>query len=335
MSFDRTYWQTTVAGVTPDSFDHLALQLFREQHDHNPVYGEFCRILRRTPDQVRRVEDIPFLPITLFRNRDLRTGSWPEETVFTSSGTTGTRTARHRVADLGFYLSNTVRGFHAIYGDPESFAWLCLLPGYLERSGSSLVAMAGHFIARSRYPESGFFLHDHESLHHRITALSRRDVPVVLLGVTHALLRFAEACPGALDPGLIVMETGGMKGQGPELIREEVHQRLRAAWDLRTIHSEYGMTELFSQGYAAQGDGRFRPAPTLRATVRDIHDPFHFPGFGRTGLLCITDLANCATQAFIATQDLGRIWPDGSFEVLGRQDGSDVRGCNLLVQELG
>lgn len=333
MPFDRMYWQQAVNGVTPYTFGHLALGLFRDQYAHNPVYGEFCRILRRTPAQVLDVEDIPFLPISLFRDRELRTGSWPEEAVFTSSGTTGARNSRHFVADQAFYLANAERGFRAMYGAPERFAWLCLLPGYLERSGSSLVAMADHFIRRSTYPESGFFLHDLENLHRQLADFSRRKAPVVLLGVTHALLRFADRFPGTLDPSLIVMETGGMKGQGPELIREEVHRRLRSAWGLEAIHSEYGMTELLSQAYAL-GDGHFRPAPTLRATVRDIYDPFHFPGYGRTGLLCFIDLANLATQAFIATQDLGRIWPDGRFEVLGRQDGSDVRGCNLMVQDL-
>jgi acyl-CoA synthetase (AMP-forming)/AMP-acid ligase II len=157
---------------------------------------------------------------------------------------------------------------------------------------------------------------------------------VILLGVTHALLRFAERYPEPWDPGVMVMETGGMKGHGPELIREDLHQRLQAAWGLPAIHAEYGMTELFSQAYAP-GDGRFVPSPTLRATVRDIHDPFHFPGYGRSGLLCFTDLANFATQCFIATQDLGRVYEDGRFEVLGRLDGSEVRGCNLLVQDLG
>jgi hypothetical protein len=309
------------------------MQLYHYQFAHNALYGDFCRITKRTPEQVHSLEQLPYLPVSLFKTHDIRTGYWAAETTFTSSGTTGSLPSRHQVRSLDWYIEVCERCFRGIYGDPRGYAWLGLLPGYLERSGSSLITMMDHFIRRSEHSESGFFLHDHQALQHQLQRLVAASVPVILLGVTHALLDFAEAYPGAWGEDLIVVETGGMKGRRPELIRDEVHQRLCQQLGLPLVHAEYGMTELFSQAWS-KGKGLFLPGPTMHVTVRDIHDPFFFPGYGRTGVLCVIDLANVDTVAYVATEDLGRVYPDGSFEVLGRMDGSDLRGCNLLISEI-
>lgn len=311
----------------------MALELYRYQYAHNPLYGEFCRLLHRTPSTVERWEEVPHLPVSFFKSHLVKTGEWQEQAVFTSSGTTGSAPSRHPVQSLDWYLEVCERCFEGLYGDVGQYAWLGLLPGYLERSGSSLIAMMEHFVQKSVWPESGFFLRNHAALNERLHQLTSMGAPVILLGVTHALLDFADQYPGSWGGAITVVETGGMKGRGPELIREEVHQRLCQSLGLAHIHAEYGMTELFSQAWSA-GEGRFWPGPTLGVTVRDMHDPFSFPGYGRTGLLCLTDLANYATVSFIATEDLGRVYADGSFEVLGRMDGSDLRGCNLLISEI-
>jgi hypothetical protein len=260
----------------------------------------------------------------------VQSGDWEAETVFTSSGTTGQQPSRHFVRDRGFYLRNARRGFEGLYGPVADWCVLALLPSYLERRGSSLVAMADHFIQLSHRPESGFFLHDLDRLAEVLQDCRAVGKKTLLLGVSFALLDFAER--HAMDlGGVVVMETGGMKGRRREMTRGELHALLKAAFRLDAIHSEYGMTELLSQAYAP-GDGLFRPAPTLRFLATELQDPFQPVGPGRTGILNAVDLANLDTCAFIATEDLGRVHADGRFEVLGRADAAEMRGCNLLVE---
>ncbi len=321
-----------VRQVRPDEWEAVALDVFRYQAAHNPVYAKYLQLLQLPQAEVRKLEDIPCLPIGLFKKYMLQTGDWAPERLFTSSGTTGAAISRHALRDPAWYRENALRGFAHFYGPVEDYAVLALLPAYLEREGSSLVFMADDFIHRSRFAESGFFLHDQERLLEVIRSLKARGSRILLLGVSFALLDLAEQYAPDLS-GVIVMETGGMKGRRRELTRPELHAVLQQAFQVPAIHSEYGMTELLSQAYS-QGEGLFRPAPTLRVLPREITDPFGHPAVGRIGALNLMDLANLDTISFIATEDLGRVFADGSFEVMGRLDNSDMRGCNLLVSEV-
>lgn len=313
------------------TFDQRALELFAFQAKYNPLYGKFLTLLGRTPETVVSIAQIPFLPISLFKNKTIKTGNWTAETLFESSGTTGQVTSKHEVRSLDWYKKTTVDGFQYFYGDPKDFCFLALLPSYLERSGSSLVLMADHFIRESKYSESGFFLNDHDHLYQCLVNLKKENIPTILIGVSFGLLDFIENYQ--IDfPDLIVMETGGMKGRRKELTRAALHKPMCDSFGLQTIHSEYGMTELFSQAYS-KGHGRFQPAPTMKILVRDVSDPFYIIKKERHGAINIIDLANIDTCAFIATDDLGRQFEDDSFEVLGRLDASDIRGCNLMVGE--
>ncbi|MEM9929671.1 MAG: acyl transferase, partial [Bacteroidota bacterium] len=271
------------------------------------------------------------LPIALFKKYDLQSGTWAPVRTFTSSGTTGATTSRHLLREEAWYRKNARRAFERQYGPLAGRPVLALLPGYLERTGASLVFMVEDFIRQSGHQHSGFFLDQQHSLYKKMAHLqANHNGPApLLIGVSFALLEQAETFPWNLS-NFIIMETGGMKGRRRELTRPELHQTLSKAFQTEHIHSEYGMTELLSQAYAPK-HGRFLPAPTLRATVRDITDPLSSVGTGKTGALNLTDLANVDTISFIATDDLGKVYPDGSFEVLGRLDASDVRGCNLLV----
>ena len=319
-----------VSQVTAEDFESLALEIFRFQAVHNALYGQYLSLLHIDFQEVSSISQIPFLPVQFFKNYQIKTGQWKEEAIFTSSGTTGAATSRHFVRDLQFYKENTLKGFIPSYGAPEKFCIVALLPSYLERSGSSLVCMASHFIQLSADPRSGFFLNNEQDL---LKVLAATGKPVLLLGVSFALLELAERHPVDLRQ-VIIMETGGMKGRRREWTWEELHEKLKEAFQVENIHSEYGMTELFSQAYAVSS-GRFYPAPTLRALAREITDPLSLQAIGKTGVLNLIDLANFDTCSFIATEDLGRIWQDGSFEVLGRLDHSDVRGCNLLIENAG
>lgn len=310
------------------------MSVFRYQAAHNPLYARFLELLGRLPARITRPDDIPFLPIGLFKTHLVQSGRWKPQEVFTSSGTTGQQPSRHAVRERRFYLENARRGFAHFYGDPSEWCTLALLPAYLERPGSSLVAMVDDFIRRSRYAESGFFLRSDEALLQAIAICQERRHPTLLLGVSFALLDFAERHPMPL-PGVVVMETGGMKGRRQELTREALHALLCQAFGLEGVHSEYGMTELFSQAYSQPHPGqpaRFWPAPTLRAAAVEVYDPLTRTAPGRTGVLCFMDLANLDTCSFIATEDVGRVYADGSFEVLGRLDAAEWRGCNLMVE---
>ncbi len=319
-----------IRNVRPDTFAEVALAVFAYQAERNPIYARYLDLLRVAPAAVTDPTRIPHLPIALFKTHTLASGpGWEAARVFTSSGTTAGATSRHPLRDEDWYRQNARRAFEKQYGPLRGRPVLALLPAYLERTGSSLVFMADDFIRQSQHPDSGFFLDDLTELTERLGRLQKAAQPPLLIGVSFALLDLAEQSPRPLG-STIVMETGGMKGRRRELTRAELHRRLKDAFRLTHVHSEYGMTELLSQAYAPQ-DGLFLPAPTLRASVRDVTDPFASLPPGRTGALNLTDLANLDTISFIATDDLGRVRADGSFEVLGRMDATDARGCNLLV----
>lgn len=307
-----------------------ALELYHLQARHNPVYARYHELLGRRPEEVRRPEEIPYLPIRFFKQHQVSVHAGAPERYFTSSGTTGTATSRHPVYDPGFYLKGARRHFEKRYGPLAQYTVLALLPAYLERQGSSLVHMAQHFIEQSGDAESGFFLHDLAALAGLLRQKVAGGQPVLLLGVTFALLDLAEQHPQALGSRTVVMETGGMKGRRQEMVRAEVHERLQAAFGLEAIHSEYGMTELFSQAYSS-GGGFFRTPPWMEVHIRRSDDPLSRAHLGKTGGINVMDLANVDSCAFIQTDDLGRAHPDGTFEVLGRFDHAEIRGCNLMA----
>jgi len=311
--------------VNDHSFDEIALRLFEFQAKSNPVYAEYIRYLGITPSKVTSLNNIPYLPVSFFKTHDIRTDNWKEQAVFTSSGTTGTVSSRHLVYNLGFYLSNTIRCFEFFYGDPSNYTTLALLPSYAERQGSSLIAMIEHFIDRG---SGGFYHNDRAGLLERLHESSHKKV--ILWGVTFALLDLAEERELDLS-NCIVFETGGMKGRRKEITRAELHEFLGRRFHT-SIHSEYGMTELMSQAYS-KGDGIFKCPPWMKVVLRDPEDPRDLAGGRERGGINIIDLANIHTCAFIETQDLGKMWlPGVTFEVLGRMDNSDIRGCNLLVE---
>ena len=328
---ERAELAERILRVERSGFDALALDVFRYQAANNLIYAQYLDLLHLDPGRVSHRTQIPHLPIGLFKHQDLRTGSWEPETIFTSSGTTGATTSRHPARSLAWYRRHAANTFERQYGPLRGRAVLALLPAYLERTGSSLVFMAEDFIQRSGHPDSGFYLDDLPRLAAQLASLRTTGTPTLLLGVSFALLELAEKFPQPLGD-TIVMETGGMKGRRRELTRGELHQQLREAFQLSSVHSEYGMTELLSQAYAPR-DGLFYPAPTLAVTGRDVTDPFAPAPEGQTAALNLTDLANLDTISFLASDDLGRVYADGTFEVLGRMDYSDIRGCNLLVGE--
>jgi hypothetical protein len=314
----------------PEAFNALALELFHRHAKSNPVYRSFLQALSRTTSDVRSIEGIPFLPIGLFRNHRVLLEDLDPSSFFTSSGTTGSITSHHHVPFPKVYERSFMTSFTATYGDPAEWRFLALLPAYLEREGSSLVHMAQKLIAASGDALSGTYLYRYDELAEVLRRSEAEGKKTLLLGVTFALLDLAEQQPTPLRHTTI-METGGMKGRRPEIVREELHRILKNAFGVPAIHSEYGMTELLSQAWST-GNGLYRCPPWMRVSLRDVNDPFSEVGEGRTGGINVIDLANVASCPFIATQDLGKLHPDGSFEVLGRFDNSDVRGCNLMVE---
>jgi phenylacetate-coenzyme A ligase PaaK-like adenylate-forming protein len=312
------------------NFAETALAVFRYQARHSEVYRRYLHYLGVSPDSVRELRKIPFLPIDFFKNHEVRSTTGSACAVFESSGTTGQQRSRHFVSDLPFYRRVSEYIFEQTYGPLRNCHLLALLPSYLERSNSSLVYMVDHFIQRSGSGASGFYLNNTAELVATLRALKGSAGPVVLLGVTFALLDLAEAYPDLDLSGVIVMETGGMKGRREEITREELHEILMRAFNVPAIHAEYGMTELLSQAYAT-GNGLFTPPPWMKILIRDVNDPFHLDNQLRSGGINIIDLANIDSCAFIETQDIGQV-PDGNnFRVFGRLDNSDIRGCNLLV----
>ena len=314
---------------TDADFVQAALQTFGYQYQHNQVYQRFCTLLGRTPDKVRQLTDIPFLPIEFFKSEAVYCGNEHPTTVFTSSGTTGSQTSRHYVKDLAVYQQSFRQGFADFYGNIEEYTVLALLPSYLERTGSSLITMVADLIERSGSADSGFYLNEYNLLAEKLTALDRSGRKVLLIGVSFALLDLVETHRFQLK-NTIVMETGGMKGRRKELIREELHAILSEGFGVEHIHSEYGMTELLSQAYSG-GSGLYESVRWLKVLIRDTNDALSYQRPLKTGGINLIDLANIHSCSFIATQDLGRLHPDGRFEVLGRFDNADIRGCNLLI----
>jgi phenylacetate-coenzyme A ligase PaaK-like adenylate-forming protein len=318
--------------LTLDHFEDFALELAQFQVIHNPIYAAYLKARKIQPSSIQTLEAIPFLPIQFFKDSQVYCGNPEYATqVYSSSGTTGAITSKHLLWSEEFYLNHAQRLFEKEYGPLSDFHVLALLPAYLERPGSSLVAMASHFIQESKSEASGFYLYNQQELLQRLQELSQGSRKVLLLGVTFALLDLAESQTNfQAIPNLIVMETGGMKGRRREMIREEVHQQLRAFFKVAHIHSEYGMTELLSQVYS-KGNGKYALPSCMRVILRDLNDPFS-PSSRSQGGINLIDLANFHSCAFIETQDIGRWDENGFLEVLGRFDHSDLRGCNLLVQ---
>ena len=311
-------------------FVDAALLAFRFQAAHCGVYRQFMEGLNIRPSEVNSLAKIPFLPISFFKSHTVLSSPDPVEVTFTSSGTTGMITSSHYVTDVSWYRESLRQAFHLFYGNITNYCVLALLPSYLEREGSSLIYMAQDMITESRHPDSGFYLYNHADLYIQLKRQQEKKQPTILIGVTFALLDFAEQYDINF-PELMVMETGGMKGRRKEMIRPELHNVLCKGFGVDAIHSEYGMTELLSQAYS-KGEGIFNCPPWMRILTRDTNDPLSLTGANRTGGINIIDLANINSCCFIATQDLGRTAPNGSFEILGRFDHSDIRGCNLLVQ---
>lgn len=310
------------------SFGQEALDIFNYQLNNNAVYRDFVQALGIRTQDVREVKDIPFLPVRFFKTHPVVTGDFSPEAVFESSGTTGMVSSRHMVRDVKLYEESFSRGFSVFYGDITDYCVIGLLPSYLERGHSSLVYMVDRLISQSGNPESGFYLDEYAKLASVLQSLEERGQPVLLIGVSFALLDFAELYPMTLKH-TIIMETGGMKGRRKELIRQELHAILKSAFNQSSIHSEYGMTELLSQAYS-KGDGVYRCPPWMKVLLRDDEDPLHVMYTG-TGVVNVIDLTNIHSCSFIATDDAGKVYSDGSFEILGRTDGSDMRGCSLLV----
>lgn len=321
-----------IGRMTTADYESLALQVFQYQAIHNPIYAQFLKLLCIDPAKVGHAADIPCLPISLFKKYQLQSGEWEAVSTFSSSGTSGDKTSKHLLRNEQWYQKNARRAFELLYGPLKNRPVLALLPAYLERTGSSLVFMANDFIQQSAHPDSGFFLDNLVDLQEKLIRLNTGSSPApLLIGVSFALLDLAESFGSATSlANCIIMETGGMKGRRRELTRAELHQQLQDAFKVEHIHSEYGMTELLSQAYAPEA-GRFIPAPTMRVYSRETSDPLQLRTDSKTGALNIHDLANLDTISFIATDDLGRVFPDNTFEVLGRMDASDTRGCNLLV----
>lgn len=312
-----------------DSFNELAIKIFHFQYKNNIVYREFVKNLGLDISRINNVDEIPFLPIEFFKSHKVISFEKPAAITFSSSGTSGMETSKHLIADLCLYEKSFLNSFSLFYGNPEDFVFLALLPSYLERGGSSLVFMAEKLIQKSRHSESGFYLDEYEKLKSTLLNLKQQNKKTILLGVTYALLDLAEGF--AINyPDLIVMETGGMKGRRKEMVREELHSVLTKGFGVNSIHSEYGMTELLSQAYS-KGGGVFHCPPWMKIQIRDINDPFSFIKNGKTGGINVIDLANLYSCSFIETKDLGKAYADSSFEILGRFDNSDVRGCNLLI----
>ena len=310
-------------------FEKIALKVFRHQYENNIVYREFCELLKTDSHKVKSLDQIPFLPIQFFKSHNVVSNTNIIQETFTSSGTTGAVTSKHLVTDASIYEESYRKGFSQFYGNIEDYVILALLPSYLEREGSSLIYMVEDLIQLSNHSESGFYLHNHDELIKKLIELDHSGQNVILIGVTYALLDLIEKQQFQLQ-NTIIMETGGMKGKRKEMIREELHQQLCEGFGVSVIHSEYGMTELLSQAYSL-GEGVFECPSWIQILIRDTEDALTYIPQGKTGGINVIDLANINSCSFIATQDLGKKNPNNSFEVLGRFDNSDIRGCNLMV----
>lgn len=325
----------SIFAASATGFNEIVLELFRYQYQYNNIYRQFCDGIKINPVEVDSVKKIPFLPISFFKTHEVKAGGFEAEIIFESSGTTQSTPSKHFVKEVQLYRKSFTTCFEKFYGPPQNKCILGLLPAYLERQNSSLVMMVDELIKAGNNPLSGFYLYDHEKLHRTILHNELLKLPTLLIGVTYALLDFAEAYPMQLRH-TIVMETGGMKGRREELTRAAVHERLQQQLGISLVHSEYGMTELLSQAYS-KGDGIFHCPDWMKIVLRDEDDPFNIittadiQNKPQTGLINVIDLANIHSCPFIATDDVGKLHPNESFEVLGRSDSSDVRGCSLMV----
>ncbi|MFT3701580.1 MAG: acyl transferase [Agriterribacter sp.] len=313
-------------------FERRALDIFHFQYHQNPVYRQFVDALAINETDVHHLSSIPFLPIQFFKTHTVQTTTFKETAIFESSGTTQTNTSKHYINDLSIYTKSFTKAFELFYGNPGDWCILGLLPSYLERNNSSLVVMVNDLIKQSQHPQSGFYLHNQQQLSQTLQSLEARQQKTLLIGVTFALLDFAEQYSMPLQHTTI-METGGMKGRRAELTRQEVHAQLNNAFHTKNIHSEYGMTELLSQAYS-KGNGIFECPPWMKIMIRDEEDPLHiYPSVKKptTGAINVIDLANIFSCSFIATEDAGILHANGGFEILGRIDNSDIRGCSLMT----
>jgi hypothetical protein len=335
-----------VLQLISEDFDSLALEIFHYQAENNLIYKKYLQLLHIQIDKITEITQIPFLPIEFFKTQTVISGEDKTRITFESSGTTGQNTSQHHVQDPDFYLEIAEQIFERFYGKLSDFQILALLPSYLERTNSSLVYMVEHFIRKSGNPNSGFYLDDYVALSNTLLSVSSQTTnnrKTLLIGVTFGLLDFAESGTAGVPvdlsflqdtDNLIVMETGGMKGRRKELLREEVHEILTKAFHVKSIHSEYGMTELLSQGYS-KGEGVFELPVSMKILLRDVNDPFHYISNSRSGGINVIDLANVDSCSFIETKDLGSwdlITGSAKFRILGRFDNSDIRGCNLMVE---
>jgi len=310
-------------------FEKMALKVFRFQYENNLVYKEFCELLKIEKGNVKSLKQIPFLPIQFFKSHEVISNSNPIQETFSSSGTTGMITSKHLITDVSLYEESYRNAFSEFYGNIEDYAVLALLPSYLERQGSSLIYMVKDLITLSNNADSGFYLHNYDELISKLIELDSSGQNAILIGVTYALLDLIEKQNFQLK-NTIIMETGGMKGKRKEMIREELHEILFKGFGVSSIHSEYGMTELLSQAYSL-GNGIFECPNWMTILIRDTEDALSYVATGKTGGINVIDLANINSCSFIATQDLGKKYSNNSFEVLGRFDNSDIRGCNLMV----
>jgi phenylacetate-coenzyme A ligase PaaK-like adenylate-forming protein len=315
--------------TSEDNFKKIALTVFKHQFKNNKVYRSFCDLIYVHPSDVTKIEEIPFLPIQFFKSRKVLSSIDEIQEIFTSSGTTGSITSKHFVTDISLYKESYLEGFKHFYGNIEDYVVLALLPNYLERKGSSLVFMVDDLIKKSKNSESGFYLNNIDELAQKLIKIDENGQKIVLMGVSFALLDLVEKHQFSLK-NTIIMETGGMKGRRKELVREELHQLLQDGFKVDEIHSEYGMTELLSQGYS-KGKGVFETPPWMKILARDTEDALTILPIGKAGGINVIDLANYNSCSFIATQDLGKVHKNGTFEIIGRFDTSDIRGCNLMV----
>jgi phenylacetate-coenzyme A ligase PaaK-like adenylate-forming protein len=317
-------------GTTEDKFDTLALLIFEFQYNHNQTYKRFCDLTNRKPGMVSKVGDIPFLPIQFFKTHVIKTGEWTEESVFSSSGTTGQIRSKHFIHDLSHYLENCVKGFLEFFDNPKDICFLAILPGYADRPDSSLIYMVNEFINISKYENSGFYLGKDAKMLDVLANNKANGIPTVLFGVSFALL---DLCKYEIDfDELIVIETGGMKNSKIELTKNEILQQFRASWKINTLASEYGMTELLSQSYAINSQW-YQPSSTKKVLIGSLSDPFSLAPTNKAGVIKVIDLANFDTCSFIETEDLGALNSNGQFQVLGRMDHAELRGCNLLLDQ--
>lgn len=315
---------------TETQFNTIAMQVFKYQAINNPVYAQFLKHLKINIAQINQIKQIPFLPIDFFKYHKIVSQNQLPQIVFKSSGTTASAQSQHFVNNVEIYQQSYTQTFETFYGDIQNSCILALLPNYLERDGSSLIYMVNDFINKSSHQFSGFFLYDTDDLLAKLLYLKQQNQKTILFGVTYALLDFVEKHQISF-PNLMVIETGGMKGKRKEIIRETLHQQLQKGFGVSHIHSEYGMTEMLSQAYALS-DGIFKAPNWLKILIRETNDPFNFVGHDKTGGINVIDLANINSCSFLATQDLGKTHANNTFEVLGRFDNSDLRGCNLLVE---